>query len=428
MKYDLEKKEGGIFSATIKLSYEEWNESLNTAYEKNKSKYTVQGFRKGHAPRNVIEKTYGAGVFMQDAIDDVFYKAYTLILREHEEVKPVDAPNMDVKKVDESGLEIVLDIPCVPEFELGNYKGMEFEKKVNKVTDEMINSAIEKDLLRGSKLVESKKPVKNNDYVNLNFEGFIDGKAFDGGKAENYQLQIGSHSFIDTFEDQLVGLNINDEKDVVVTFPENYHQKELANKVATFKCKILNIRERVMPELNVEFVQNSSKFDTVDEYKADVKDRLEKQEQEKAEIELDNKILDTIVDNTKIEIPKVMIDAETDRIYNGFCQQLAYQGATIEVYADYVGKTVDEIKAEQRAVAERQCKGRLVLEKLIRDEKLDITEEDIDKKLTEFAVAQNKTLEEYKKNVNEDMINRIANELIMKNLLDFLRKNNTIKE
>lgn len=428
MKYDLEKKEGGIFSATIKLSYEEWNESLNTAYEKNKGKYTVQGFRKGHAPRNVIEKTYGAGVFMQEAIDDVFYKAYTLILREHEEVKPVDAPNMDVKKVDENGLEIVLDIPCVPEFELGNYKGMEFEKKVNKVTDEMINSAIEKDLLRGSKLVESKKPVKNNDYVNLNFEGFIDGKAFDGGKAENYQLQIGSHSFIDTFEDQLVGLNINDEKDVVVTFPENYHQKELANKVATFKCKILNIRERQMPELNVEFVQNSSKFDTVEEYKADVKDRLEKQEQEKAEIELDNKILDTIVDNTKIEMPKVMIDSETDRIYNGFCQQLAYQGATIEIYADYVGKTVDEIKAEQRAVAERQCKGRLVLEKLIRDEKLDITEEDIDKKLTEFAVAQNKTLEEYKKNVNEDMINRIANELIMKNLLDFLRKNNTIKE
>lgn len=428
MKYDLEKKEGGIFSATIKLSYEEWNESLNTAYEKNKGKYTVQGFRKGHAPRNVIEKTYGAGVFMQEAIDDVFYKAYTLILREHEEVKPVDAPNMDVKKVDESGLEIVLDIPCVPEFELGNYKGMEFEKKVNKVTDEMINSAIEKDLLRGSKLVESKKPVKNNDYVNLNFEGFIDGKAFDGGKAENYQLQIGSHSFIDTFEDQLVGLNINDEKDVVVTFPENYHQKELANKVATFKCKILSIRERQMPELNVEFVQNSSKFDTVEEYKADVKDRLEKQEQEKAEIELDNKILDTIVDNTKIEMPKVMIDSETDRIYNGFCQQLAYQGATIEVYADYVGKTVDEIKAEQRAVAERQCKGRLVLEKLIRDEKLDITEEDIDKKLTEFAVAQNKTLEEYKKNVNEDMINRIANELIMKNLLDFLRKNNSIKE
>lgn len=427
MKYELEKKEGGIFNATIKLSKEEWNESVNSAYEKNKSKYTVQGFRKGHAPRNVIESTYGAGVFMQDAVDDVFYKSYTLILREHEEVKPIDAPSMDIKKIDENGLEIELVIPCVPEFELGQYKGMEFEKKVNTVTEEMIKEAIDKDLMRGSKLVETKKAVKNDDFVTLNFEGFIDGKPFDGGKAENYQLKIGSHSFIDNFEEQLIGLNINDEKDVVVTFPDNYHQKDLAGKPATFKCKILNVRERIMPEFNDEFVQNSSEFDTVDAYKKDVKERLEKNEEEKAEIDLDNKILDTIVDNTTIEIPQVMIDNEADRLFKGFSQQLAYQGATVEEYATYIGKTVDEIKAEQRVVAERQCKGRLVLEKLIHDEKLDITDEDIDAKLTEYAVSQNKTLEEYKKNVNEDMINRIANELLMKNLLEFLRKNNTIK-
>lgn len=427
MKYELERKEAGIFEATIKLANDEWNSYINSAYEKNKSKYTVQGFRKGHAPKNVIEKTYGAGVFLQDALDDVFYKSYTLILKEHEEVQPIDAPNMDIKKIDESGIEIVLSIPCVPEFEIANYKGLEFTKTVNAVTDEMIKDAIDRDLLRGSKLVESGKPVKVDDFVTLDFEGYVDGKAFDGGTAKDYQLKIGSHSFIDTFEDQLVGLNVGDEKEVNVTFPENYHQKDLANKPAMFKCKINAVRERIMPQLNDEFVQSTSSFDTVDEYKKDLVERLNKQEEEKAEIELDNKILDTIIDATKIDLPKVMVDNEADRMLKGFSQQLAYQGATLEDYATYIGKTVDEIKADQRNVAERQCKGRLVLEKLIRDEKLDVSEADIDKKLTEYATMQNKSLEEYKKDVNNDMINRVANELIMKNLLDFLRKNNTIK-
>lgn len=427
MKYELEKKEAGIFEATIKLANDEWNDYINSAYEKNKGKYNVQGFRKGHAPRNVIEKTYGAGVFLQDALDDVFYKSYTLILKEHEEVKPIDAPNMDIKKIDESEIEIMLSIPCVPEFEIATYKGLEFEKTVNKVTDEMIKEALDRELMRGSKLVDSNKPVKVDDIVTLDFEGFVDGKAFDGGKAENYQLKIGSHSFIDTFEDQLVGLNVGDEKEVNVTFPENYHQKDLAGKPAMFKCKINVVRERIMPELNDEFVQNSSSFDTVEEYKKDLVEKLNKQEEEKAEIDLDNKILDTIIDATTINLPAVMVDNEADRMLKGFSQQLAYQGATLEDYATYIGKTVEEIKADQRKVAERQCKGRLVLEKLIRDEKLDITEQDIDAKLTEYATMQNKSLEEYKKDVNDDMINRIANELIMKNLLDFLRKNNTIK-
>ena len=427
MKYEIEKKQDGIVEATIKLTAEEWNDYTNSAYEKNKSKYNVQGFRKGHAPRNIIEKTYGQGVFMQDALDDVFYKGYTLILKENEDIKPIDAPNMDIKEINDDGIVIILSIPCVPEFELGNYKGMEFEKTVNPVTEEMVKDAIDRELMRGSKLEETNNPVKMDDIVTLDFEGFVDGKPFDGGKSENYQLKIGSHSFIDTFEDQLIGLSIGDEKEVNVTFPENYHQKDLAGKPAVFKCKINNVRERIMPELNEEFVQNSSEFDTVEEYKNSIKERLEKQEQDRADIELDNKILDTIVDNTTINLPEIMVENETNRMMNGMQQQLAYQGATLEMYAEYIGKAVEEIKEEQKAVAIRQCKGRLVLEKLIRDEKLDIQESDIDAKLEEFAKMQNTTLEEYKKTVNEDMINRVANELIMKNLLDFLRANNTIK-
>ena len=427
MKYDLEKKDGGIINATITLNAEEWEQFVDSAYEKNKGKYNIQGFRKGHAPRNIIEKNYGAGIFMQEALDEVFYKGYTLVLREHEEIKPIDAPSMDIKKIDDSGIVIELAIPCVPEFELGQYKGMEFTKTVNTVSDEMLQNAIDRELMRGSKLVETNSAVKNDDLVTLDFEGFIDGKAFEGGKAENYQLKIGSHSFIGDFEEQLIGLNIGDEKEVNVTFPENYHQKDLANKPAMFKCKIHNIRERVMPTLDEDFVKNSTEFETVDAYKADLKANLEKQEEEKAEIELDNQILDKIVENTNIDIPATMIDNETDRMVKGMEQQLAYQGATLEDYATYVGKTVEELKEEQRKVAERQCKGRLVLEKLIRQENLDINDADVDTKLTEFATAQGKSLEEYKKTVNEDMINHIANELIMKKLLGFLRENNNIK-
>lgn len=427
MKYDLVKKENGIVTATIQLNAEEWSQSVEKAYQKNKGKFNIQGFRRGHAPRNVIEKTYGQGVFVQEALDDVFYMSYSQVLREHEDIQPYEYPKMDIKKMDENGIEITLEMPCVPEFSLGEYKGLEFTKTVDKVTDEQIKSAIDRELMRGSRLVETNKPVKNDDTVTLNFEGFIDGKSFEGGKAENYQLKIGSHSFIDTFEDQLVGLNINDEKDVQVTFPSEYHVKELAGKPATFKVKILNIRERIMPELNEEFVQNSSEYDTVEDYKNSIKDRLTKQAEESAEIELDNKILDTIVDNTKFDVPERMVETEAERMIKGMEQQLAYQGATLQTYAEYLGRTVDELKADQRIVAERQTKGRLVLEKLIRTENLDIDEAEIDAKLTEIATERNLTLEQYKEDIGNDGINRTANELLMKKLLDFLRANNTIK-
>ncbi|MBO5909987.1 MAG: trigger factor [Clostridia bacterium] len=427
MKYDLLKKENGIVEATIQLDAQEWSDSIEKAYQKNKAKYTIQGFRKGHAPRNVIEKTYGQGVFVQEALDEVFYLSYSQILREHEDVQPYEAPKMDIKKMDENGIEIMLEIPCSPEFTLGEYKGLEFKKSVNEVKNEQVEEAIKRELMRGSRLVETNQPVKNNDTVTLDFEGFVDGKAFDGGKAEKYQLLIGSHSFIDTFEDQLVGLNIGDEKDVNVTFPSEYHQADLAGKPAVFKVKIHNIRERIMPELNEEFVQNSSEFDTVEEYRNSIRERLIKQADEQAEIELDNRILDTIVDSTNINLPESMVNSEADRMIRGMEQQLAYYGATIESYAQQMGKTADELKAAQRIAAERQVKGRLVLEKLIRSENLDINEADIDARLEEVAKAQGTTIEEYKKLIGNDGINRIANELIMKNLLDFLRQNNTIK-
>ena len=427
MKYNLEKKENGKYLANITIEKEEWDKALNTAYEKNKGKFNIPGFRKGHAPRNIIEKTYGTGAFMNEALDEVYYLSYTQILRENEEVKPVDAPSLDINKIDENGVEMVMTLQCIPEFELAQHTGLTFTREKVEVKDEDIEEAIRRELLRGSRLVETNKPVKVDDYVTLDFDGYVDGKQFDGGKAENYQLQIGSHSFIDTFEDQLVGLNIGDKKDVEVTFPAEYHAKELAGKPATFKCAIKNIRERIMPELNEEFVSNSTEFETVEEYRASIKERLTKEANDRADIELDNDILDKIIDDTVVTIPDVMVEDEFNRQFKGMENQMRYQGLTLEDYAKYTNKTVDEIKEDVRKGATRNVKARLVLEKLLRTNNLDITDADIDNRIEEMAKNVGKTLEEYKKQVNNDMVNHIANELLMKKLLNFLHENNEIK-
>ena len=427
MVLNVEKKENGIFEATVSLDSKEWQDSLNSAYEKNKGKFNIPGFRKGHAPRNIIEKSYGEGAFVNEALDEVYYKAYTQILREHEEIRPIDAPKLEIKKLDNTGVDLVLSIPCVPEFTLAKYKGLTFEKKKAEITDKDVEEEINKELLRASRLVETNKPVKNDDFVTLDFDGYIDGKQFDGGKAENYQLKIGSKSFIDNFEDQLIGLNIGDKKDVVVTFPKDYHQKDLANKVATFKVEIKNIRERVMPILNEEFVSNSTEFDDVDKYKENIRSRLIKGADERNELELDNDILDKVIDDTELTVPDVMVEEEFNRQMNGMTTQMQYQGIKLEDYVNYIGKTMEQFKEEVKNNSRRNVKGRLVLEKLIRDEHLDVIEKDIDQKIEEMAKNTGKTLEEFKKQVNNDMINHIANEILMKKLVEFLRNNNEIK-
>lgn len=427
MQYNLEKKENGLFEAKVTVEKQEWDKALNTAYEKNKGKFNIPGFRKGHAPRNIIEKTYGAGAFMNEALDEVYYLAYTQILRENEQIKPIDAPKLDINKIDENGVEMVMSLQCVPEFELAQYKGLTFTKEEVKVEEKDIEEAIRRELLRASRLVETNKPVKVDDYVTLDFDGYVDGKQFQGGKAENYQLQIGSHSFIDTFEDQLVGLNIGDKKDVEVTFPTEYHEASLAGKPAIFKCEIKNIRERIMPKLDEEFVSNSTEFETVEEYRNSIKDRLTKEANDRADIELDNDILDKIIDDTTVNLPEVMVEDEFNRQLRGMENQMKYQGLTFEDYAKYTGKSVEDLKEDIKKGATRNVKARLVLEKLIKSENLDITEADIDAKIEEMAKNVGKEVEDYKKQVNNDMVNHIANELLMKKLLAFLHENNEIK-
>lgn len=426
MKYKIDRETKGLVKVKITIKGDEFNKYVDEAYEQNKDRYAVQGFRKGKAPRSVIEAQYGANTFTQIALDNAFDASYHEIMEKEKDIDPIDNPKVMMDKYTEKEVVISMEIPVLPEFELGQYKGLTFKRPENVVSEEHIQEHIDHNLMRGSKLVDSENPVAMDDVVNLNFEGFVDGKAFDGGKAENYQLKIGSHTFIDTFEDQLIGLKKGDTKDVVVRFPKEYHEKSLADKEATFKVLINNIRTRVMPKFDEEFVKNTSEFDTIEAYKENIKSIITKEQEAKIERDLDNQIVDAIVNNTKLEIPTELVDREQERMILGLQDQLAQQGLRLEDYLAYIGKSMDDYKAEQRQYAEKNVKTRFILERIITTENITVTNEEFNARLEEFAKMQNVSLDELKKQMGEHNMSHILNNMLMDKLFAFLKENNTI--
>lgn len=426
MKYKIDRETKGLVKVKITIKGDEFNKYVDEAYEQNKDRYAVQGFRKGKAPRSVIEAQYGANTFTQIALDNAFDASYHEIMEKEKDIDPIDNPKVMMDKYTEKEVVISMEIPVLPEFELGQYKGLTFKRPENVVSEEHIQEHIDHNLMRGSKLVDSENPVAMDDVVNLNFEGFVDGKAFDGGKAENYQLKIGSHTFIDTFEDQLIGLKKGDTKDVVVRFPKEYHEKSLADKEATFKVLINNIRTRIMPKFDEEFVKNTSEFDTIEAYKENIKSIITKEQEAKIERDLDNQIVDAIVNNTKLEIPTELVDREQERMILGLQDQLAQQGLRLEDYLAYIGKSMDDYKAEQRQYAEKNVKTRFILERIITIENITVTNEEFNARLEEFAKMQNVSLDELKKQMGEHNMSHILNNMLMDKLFAFLKENNTI--
>lgn len=426
MKYKIDRETKGLVKVKITIKGDEFNKYVDEAYEQNKDRYAVQGFRKGKAPRSVIEAQYGANTFTQIALDNAFDASYHEIMEKEKDIDPIDNPKVMMDKYTEKEVVISMEIPVLPEFELGQYKGLTFKRPENVVSEEHIQEHIDHNLMRGSKLVDSENPVAMDDVVNLNFEGFVDGKAFDGGKAENYQLKIGSHTFIDTFEDQLIGLKKGDTKDVVVRFPKEYHEKSLADKEATFKVLINNIRTRIMPKFDEEFVKNTSEFDTIEAYKENIKSIITKEQEAKIERDLDNQIVDAIVNNTKLEIPTELVDREQERMILGLQDQLAQQGLRLEDYLAYIGKSMDDYKAEQRRYAEKNVKTRFILERIITIENITVTNEEFNARLEEFAKMQNVSLDELKKQMGEHNMSHILNNMLMDKLFAFLKENNTI--
>ena len=421
----VEKAEKNVVEFEFSITGEEFRNAIEKAYRKNVGKINVQGFRRGKAPRQIIEKFYGSEVFYEDAINIALPDAYDKAIEE-KNIEAVAQPEIDVKDISrENGVVFTAKVVVKPEFELGEYKGVEVSKVIHRTTEKEINGEIEKIRERNARMVSvDDRAAKLDDTVNIDFEGFCDGVAFEGGKGENFDLKLGSGQFIPGFEDQLVGKNIGDEVDVNVTFPKEYHEEKLKGKPALFKVKINGIKVQELPELDDEFAKDVSEFDTFDEFKADLTKKLKESNKEKSKKELEEKILETICNNTEIDIPEEMFDNAVNGQLREFAMQLRYQGIDLEQYAKYTGVTVDGLKAQMRPEAEKSVKRSLVLEKIAKVENIQVSEEEIDDELAKIAENNKMDIEEVKKYVNRDDIKE--NKLV-ENTIKFVVDNVKVK-
>ena len=395
---NVEKTDKNIVSFEFSVSPEEFEKAVQKAYKKNVKKINMPGFRKGKAPRIIIEKAYGKEVFYEDAINFVLPDAYDKAVEENG-ISPVAQPEVDLKSEKiEPDKEIIFTAKVVvkPEFELGEYKGVKAEKAVYETTDENVNEEIEKLRERNSRLVPVEdRAVQADDIANINFEGFVDDVAFEGGKGENFDLTIGSGQFIPGFEDQLLGKNVGDDVEVKVTFPDEYHAEDLAGKDAVFKVKEL-------PEADDDFAMDVSEFDTLDEYKADIKAKLEKANEDKAKHETEQNVIDAVCANTEIDIPDEMIDSQIDSMIRDMDMQMRYQGIDLNTYMQYTGQTMDTIREQYKPEAEKRVKTTLVLEKVSEVEKIEPTDEDVENEYQKISEENGMKIDDIKKYIKED--------------------------
>ena len=426
MKYEKKILDDKRIEVKLNVSKEEWNSALEHAYESNKGKYSVQGFRKGHTPRKVIEKTYGDTVFYDDAIDDCFYRYYFEMLSKEKDIKPVSAPEVNISKIDENGLELILRITQEPEVALGDYKGITIEKKEIKVSASEVNHELEHMKESRAKFVSVDREIKNGDTATIDFVGSIDGKKFDGGSAEDFDLEIGSKSFIDNFEDQLVGLKKGDKKDVKVTFPENYHVDDLKGKPAVFAVEVKDVKEKQYPEIDDKFADEVSEFSTLKELKEDIKKKLVERKTREEQNEAESKLIDKICENAKVEIPQVMVDNQVEDFIKDFERRLSYQGLNLDGYLKYTGTTLEDLRKSRVEDAKKTVKTRLVLTAIMEKEKIDVTEQEIADKFNEGTKDKPKTIEEIQKTLGSDQYNYMANSLLLNKLMKFLKENNTL--
>ena len=395
MSVQVEKLEKNMAKLTVEVPAEDVEKAIQGAYQKTKKSINIPGFRKGKAPRQLIEKMYGKEVFYSDAVDAMLPKAYSDAVEEcGEEI--VSYPKIDVVQI-ESGKQFIFtaEVAVKPAVTLGEYKGIQVEKAPIEVTDEEIEAQVNKEREANSRTVTVEdRAVQKGDIATIDFEGFVDGVAFDGGKGENYDLEIGSNTFIPGFEDQLVGAEIGKELDVNVTFPEEYGAKELAGKEAVFKCKVNGIKVKELPEADDEFAQEVSEFDTLDEYKADIKAKLLKDKEDEAKRAKEDAVIGKIVENATMDIPDAMVEYQTQQMLDDFGRRMQSQGLSLEQYFQFTGMTEADYKEQMKPRALQNIQSRLVLEAVAEAEKLEATEEDLEKEYAKMA-------EQYKLDVDK---------------------------
>lgn len=395
---------------TCEIPAEDFNNAIEESYKKNRSKFSLKGFRKGKVPRKMLERAYGEGLFYEDAVNLLLPGIYEKAIEELE-LEPVSQPDIDLDDITENNdVKVKFTVDLKPEFELGDYSNLSAEIDEYKVTDSDVDLKINHELESNARVQEVEgREAKENDTVSINFKGFVDDKAFDGGEAEDYELVLGSHTFIPGFEEQIVGHNVGDEFDVNVKFPEDYHEDSLKGQDAKFECKINSIKEKVLPELDDEFVKDVSEFDTLDEYKKDIKEHLEKDNEQRQLVEKQNKSVEALIDATEITVPESMIDNEVNRQFQDFARRVQQMGLNTDQYFQITNTSEEDVKNELRANAELKVKGDLVLEKYIEKEAIESTDEELDEQLKEFAKVygqddEEKFIEEFKNSPNVEFL------------------------
>ena len=427
MKYTFKKAKKSTVEVTMKLTAEEWNSAINTAYEKTKGRYSVPGFRKGKVPKKVIESAYGVGVFYEEAINQAFPKYYGEVLDKEPSIEAVAQPDVDIKDLSEKGLTLIAIVPVKPEVKIGEYKGINFKKNEYNVTDAEIEEDIKRLQDRNSRMINVEdRAVVDGDMVVIDYSGSVDGVKFDGGTAEKQNLTIGSKTFIPGFEEQVIGMNIGDERDITVKFPEDYHAENLKGKDAVFAIKLHEIKVKELPELTDDFIKEATGAENLDAYKQETKARFEKQNADRAERELEDEIVKKVTEASEVEIPDALVENQIDHMVQEMSFRLSYQGLKLEDYLKYMGKSMEEFRAGYFDQAKDIVKSQLVIEKIITDEKIEATEEDVEARVAEMAKAQDKPVPDVKKNMGARQLDYIKNEIVIKKLFDFLKGANTI--
>lgn len=426
MNYSVEKQKGAV-KVDFTLTADEWKEALSQAYLTTRGKYNIPGFRKGHAPRGVIESMYGKGVFFDDAFESSFRRAYGEVMDKETWIFPVDDPKIDLGDMNDEKFTFSATITVKPEFELGAYKGLEIPKAEVEVTAAEIDAEVEHARMHASRIVDvTDRPVQKGDIVTLDYSGSVDGVKFEGGTAENQELEIGSNSFIPGFEDGMIGLTIGQTSDLHVKFPEDYHAKELAGKDAVFNVTVHAIKVKEMPELNDEFARDVSEAETLADYKKSIEERIRSDKQRRADVDSENEMLKTISENCEIDVPQCMIDKEVDYMLADFEMQLKqyYGGMRLKDYFKYTGLKELDFRRQRRESAISNVKIRLVLEKIIEAEKIEVSDKELEEEVEKFVAHAKEHGKEYDEHTLSHQRAYIKSDLLMAKVIDFLNANN----
>ena len=411
---------------SFKIEAEKFDEAIKNVYKKSAKYFNIPGFRKGKAPFNMVERMYGDEIFYEDAFNDLVPDIYDEAIKENK-IAAVSKPEIDVKNMKKGeDLEFTAVVQVKPEVKLGKYKGIELKKIEYNVSDEDVEHELSHMQEHNSRVITvENRAVKKKDIAKIDFEGFVNGEAFEGGKAESHELEIGSNTFIPGFEDQIIGMKVGEEKDINVKFPEEYFSKDLAGKDATFKVKLHEIKEKKLPELDDEFAKDVSEFDTLKELKEDIKNKKKEENDSRVKREIEDAAIEEVSKNTKIEIPSGMIDTEVQNMLSEMEQQLSYQGISLDQYLNILKKTRKEVEDEYRPQAEKNVKARLILEAIIKEEKIDAVEKEINDKIKEMVEKYGRKEEELKN--NESLKEYLAETIKTEKAIDLIIKNAKIK-